>query len=205
MSVVIGLALWFGSCVAYKMHSCSTLTAFVFDPKTCKKLLYGALCLMAISLFAISGDVHSWKSSGAGFQSNNIPAAANSEELFDINLSKKAVTVALFCILMVIYSAGVRPLLTAMADRFVADERILIHKTISTSLHWVTLAILIHVILLNWSHIGFGWILVWYASVCLMTITFIAVFIPDVINGATPEGDALPELAEETVEADEEV
>lgn len=198
MTVVIGLGHLLGSCVAYKLHNWRVLKAYTATgTKNLKKLLYGSLSLMAISLFGISGDIHYSKSSTIGGQPTQLlwwqqyqkQQQQEEEEvdevstLFELSLRKRAAAVALFCIFMVIYSASVRPTVAALEDRLVGQrtsgEATVLYKAISTTTHWLAVPLLIHLFLSNWRYIGFGWILVVFAAVCLLAITFIAVFIPD--------------------------
>lgn len=190
MSVVVCLTFSLSSFVAYKLHNCAAVRAYTVDTKNYKKLLYGALSLMAISLFAISGDVHYSKSSGGGGGTTSLTPGAEAV-LLGMSLRKKAAAVALFCIFMVIYSLGVRPSVAALEDRFTASATIM-YKAISTTTHWLAVPLLIHLFLLNWSHIGFGWILVLCATVCLLAITYVAVFIPEgeeEVTDDAPHGD----------------
>lgn len=182
MAVLVGLTFWLASCVAHKLHKWAAAVDL-------KKLLYVALSLMAISLFAISGDVHYSKSSTATATTTTTRQQLASEEqqqhqLFDTNIRKKAVAVALLCIFMLIYAVGVRPSVATLEDRFIGARSdgtaTLLYKAINTTTHWLTLPLLlIHLFLLNWSHIGLGWILVVFAVVCLLAITYVAVFFPD--------------------------
>lgn len=197
MAALVGLAYLFGSCVAYKLHKCAALRAYTVATKNYKKLLFGALSLMAVSLFAISGDVHYSKSSTSGSADPpQYPPPTDGEHLAHSALSlvrKKATAVALLCIFMVIYAVGVRHPVAVLEDRLIGSRTngvgTLMYKAISTTTHWLVVPLLIHLFLLNWGHIGFGWILVICAIVCLLTIIYVAVFIPDEVTDDTVRGD----------------
>lgn len=182
MAVLVGLAFLLGSCVAHKVYSLAALRSYTVDTKNYKKLLYGTLSLMAISLFALSGDVHYSKSSTTTWEGNQ-PQAEHQAILFDLHFRKKAASVALLCIFMVIYAVGVRHPVAVLEDCLIGQRTggtgTVMYKAISTTTHWLTVPLLIRLFLLNWGHIGFGWMLVLCATVCLLTIMYVAVFIPD--------------------------
>lgn len=191
MSVIIGSTFLVGSCVGYKLHSCAIVKEYTAETKNYKKILYGALSLMAISLYAISGDVHYSKSSSPALIGlpQNPPDIGHEAILYDKNIRKKAVAVALFCIFMMIYSVGVRPIVSVLEGRLIGHRTngigTIMYTAISTTTHWLAVSVIIHLLLINWSHIGFGWISVSFATVCLLTILYVSVFIPDSVNDVT--------------------
>lgn len=184
MAAVVGFSFVIGSCAAYKLHNWRALDAFVADTRNYKKLLFGALSLMAVSLFAISGDIHYTKSN-AQLSSVHIPTVFGAAAAADDDGRNMGKSVVLLSIFMVIYSVGVRQSVAVLEDRFVGQRTngtgTLMYKAINTTTHWLVVPLLIHLFLLNWRYIGLGWLLVFCATTCLLTITYVAVFIPDAV------------------------
>lgn len=179
MAAVVGLSFLFGSCVAHKLHNWLTSKVFRADTKNYKKMLFWALSLMAIILFAISGDLHYSKS---GTQTTRA-AFQQPEVLFGGDMKKILASVVLFCIFMLIYSVGVRHSVSVLEDRFICQRTsgtgTVIYKAINTTTNWLAVPLLIHLFLLNWRHIGLGWILVLLAMACLLAVTYVVAVLPD--------------------------
>lgn len=197
MAVVVGLNFFLGSCVAYKLHNCAPLQTFFAGTRNYKKLLFGTLSLMAISLFAISGDIHYAKSTAQ----TRWRHGHMEEALFVGNTDEVVATVSLFCIFMVIYSVGVRHPVAVLEERLVGQRTsgkgTLIYKAINTTTNWLVVSLLIHLFLFNWRHIGLGWILVFFATACLLSIIYVAVFIPeDLATDGDEEEDANNNIAQ---------
>lgn len=203
MAVIIGFVFLIGSCAAYKIHNWTATTtgaAVVVDTKTCKKLLYGALSLMSLALFALSGDVHSaTKSNNTSTVDTNGDSASRGSSspstlpLLLLEIRGKAVAVALLCIFMFLYSVGVRPTVATLEQRFVgqqtSDTGMVLYKALSTITFWLAVPLLILLFLTNWSHIGWGWILTLFAFVCLLAIMYVAIFIPNGEEEEEVDGD----------------